>query len=178
MTSTVSHQTVKLGKGKHASAQEGACVMELASMLAGENFSDHPLSVCPVIGSLLRAYNDSVDDVRRQDLYGLAARIVGSRGPAEVERRRADCVSAWISDRQPTRWRRFSSLLGLSTASRLHAVQTEVLGPRAINVISNHTGETHASVMALVDELLAITTPPPPATPAVRRDGVPIDTAV
>ncbi len=47
--------------------------MELASMLAGETFTDHPESVCPVIGSLLRAYNDRLDDDRRQDLYRYAA---------------------------------------------------------------------------------------------------------
>ena len=79
----VTHQTIKLSKGKHASPEDGACVMELASMLAGEPFSDHPASACPVIGSFLRAYNDSIDDGRRQDLYALAARIVGSRRSEE-----------------------------------------------------------------------------------------------
>jgi hypothetical protein len=64
----INHQTIKLGKGKHNSPEEGACMMELASMLAGEPFSDHPHSVCPVIGSFLRTYNDSIDDQRRQDL--------------------------------------------------------------------------------------------------------------
>ena len=48
-------------------------------MLAGEPFTDHPASVCPVIGSFLRAYNDSVDDGRRQDLYEYASKVVGSR---------------------------------------------------------------------------------------------------
>jgi hypothetical protein len=43
----VSHQTIRLSKGKHASAEQGACVMELASMLGGEPFNDHPGSVCP-----------------------------------------------------------------------------------------------------------------------------------
>jgi hypothetical protein len=49
--SPVTHQTIKLSKGKHASPGDGACVMELASMLAAEPFSDHP-AVCPVIGLL------------------------------------------------------------------------------------------------------------------------------
>jgi hypothetical protein len=34
--SVPNHQTIKLSKGKHTSPEEGACVMELASMLAGE----------------------------------------------------------------------------------------------------------------------------------------------
>src|SRR5579884_2126353 len=87
--SPVTHQTIKLSKGKHASPEDGACVMELASMLAGEPFSDHPAGVCPVIGSFLRAYNDSIDDRRRQDLYAYAAKVVGSRAAIRVQRSRA-----------------------------------------------------------------------------------------
>ena len=86
----VSHQTTKLSRGKHQSPDEGACVMELASMLAGEPFTDQPESVCPVIASFMRAYNDSIDDSRRQDLYAYAAKVVGSRGervrPASARR--------------------------------------------------------------------------------------------
>lgn len=178
MTS-VSHQTVKLGRGKHASPQHGACVMELASMLAGERFSDRPVSVCPVIGSLLRAYNDSSDETRRQDLYVFAARVVGSRGSAEVQRLRADRLSAWIAARQPTRWQRLSSLLGFCASSGLHAAQIESLGPRAVNVISRHTEETHAAVLALVDELLAIKAQTSPAvTSSIRRVRASLDTSV
>src|SRR5690349_14313664 len=93
--SRVSHQTIKLSPGKHYSPDDGACVMELASMLAGEPFNDHPASVCPVLGSLLRSYNDSVDDDVRQDLYLYAARVVGTRADADVERRRSEYVVAW-----------------------------------------------------------------------------------
>ncbi|MBV9796854.1 MAG: hypothetical protein JO039_02305, partial [Solirubrobacterales bacterium] len=94
----VSHQTIKLSKGKHSSPEEGACVMELASMLAGESFTDHPTSACPVIGSLLRAYNDYAGDERRQDLYVYAARVVGSRGGRELQRARAERVADWSSE--------------------------------------------------------------------------------
>ena len=82
--SPVTYQTVRLSKGKHISPEDGACVMELASMLAGEPFSDHPVCSCPVIGSFLRAYNDSLDDERRQDLYAYAAKVVGSRAGGTV----------------------------------------------------------------------------------------------
>ena len=85
----VSYQTVKLSRGKHSSPQDGVCVMELASMLAGEEFTDHPQAVCPVIGAFLRAYNDRVDDRSRQDLYAYAAMVVGTRSTIDVERQRA-----------------------------------------------------------------------------------------
>jgi hypothetical protein len=61
------YKTVKLSRGKHTSPDDGVCVMELASMIGGEPFSDQPRSVCPVIGAFLRAYNDCIDDRRRQD---------------------------------------------------------------------------------------------------------------
>src|SRR4051794_2950885 len=78
-----SHQTIKLSRGKHSSPAHGACVMELASMLAGERFTDRPHSVSPVVATVLRCYDDS----RRQDLYRYAAAAVGTReGSAEAQR--------------------------------------------------------------------------------------------
>ena len=91
----VSHQTVKLARGKHPSSDHGVCVMELASMLAGEPFTDHPRSVCPVIGAFLRSYNDRLDERWRQDLYEFAAKVVGTRSTRAVERQRAQMCSEW-----------------------------------------------------------------------------------
>ena len=78
-----SHQTVRLSQGKHRDPDHGACVMELASMLAGEPFSDRPRCVDPVIAGFLRTYNDGIDERRRQDLYPLAAEVVGTRAVVE-----------------------------------------------------------------------------------------------
>lgn len=52
----VSHQNTRLAVGRHDRPGPEVCVMELASMLAGERFSDRPGSVCPVVGALLRAH--------------------------------------------------------------------------------------------------------------------------
>ncbi len=59
-------------------------------MLAGERFTDRPKSVCPLIGAVLRTYNDNVDERRRQDLYRFAAEAVGTRGDYALERARAE----------------------------------------------------------------------------------------
>src|ERR687884_1468311 len=92
------HQTVRLSAGRHRSPHAGACVMELASMLADEPFSDRPHSSSPVIGAFLRTYNDGVDDERRQDLYPLAALIVGTAGSRRIERDRASrCLEFALS---------------------------------------------------------------------------------
>ena len=84
-------QTIRLSRGQHASPADGACVMELASMLAGEQFSDHPRSVCPVIAMTLRAYNDGTTDARRQDLYRCASLVVGTRDRGARRARLARC---------------------------------------------------------------------------------------
>ena len=66
-------------------------------MLAGEPFSDRPQSVCPVLGAYLRSYNDVIDDDRRQDLFRYAAEAIGTAGPAELRRRRAERCLAEIA---------------------------------------------------------------------------------
>ena len=126
-------------------------------MLAGEPFSDRPDCVCPVIGAFLRAYNDSVDDHQRQDLYAYAAEAVDSRACSEVEQARVDRLNEW------TERRRRSSGMGRRLPSWLRAIALypaagEVAGSVAARSIRRHTDETHAAVLALLDELLAIGT--------------------
>ncbi len=154
--SRVSHQTIKLSKGKHTSPEHGACVMELASMLAGEQFTDHPASVCPVIGSFLRSYNDAIDDSRRQSLYEYASKVVGSRGAAGVQQVRAARLAAWAEEMQRRRRARFLVGSPLRAIGRLRKPPIDAVGTYAVHSISKHTDDTHASVLTLIDELLAI----------------------
>jgi hypothetical protein len=70
--------------------------MELASMLGGERFSDHPDCVSPVIAGFLRTYNDALFDDRRQDLHGVVARVVGTRTGRRDEKRRAELCLEWL----------------------------------------------------------------------------------
>ena len=152
--SSVTYQTIKLSKGKHRSPGDGACVMELASMLAGEQFTDHPTSVCPVIGALLRSYNDSIDDRRRQDLYAYAAKVVGSRGTLTVERARSERLTAWTHARRPprrSRWLMSGRLRAFAPDPPVH-----ILAARAVQAIPAHDDRTHTDVLALIDELLAL----------------------
>jgi hypothetical protein len=152
---SVTHQTVRLGKGKHASPAEGACVMELASMLGGEPFSDRPASVCPVIGGFLRAYNDRIDDERRQDLYRYAAAVVGTRASAEVERARERRCLAWAEGmRRRRRTLRWPPLSASSSADR--RLGLDAAGTYAARSIRRHNERTHAAALELVEELIAM----------------------
>jgi hypothetical protein len=150
------YQTIRLSRGNHKSPQEGACVMELASMLAGEPFSDHPATACPVIASLLRTYNDVLDDEPRQELYGYAAKAVGSRGSCKVEHDRLNRLIAWSEELEAhcrTRSRSVVSawLRWLAPRPAAHEVAA-----RAIKAISRRTDDSRPDVLAFVDELLAI----------------------
>jgi len=108
-TRRATHQTVRIAAGRHAAPDEGASVMELASMLAGERYTDHPRSACPVVAAFLRAYNDTVDDARRQDLYRCAADVVGSRDSRATRRARMarceDELAALRPAAVPRTWR-------------------------------------------------------------------------
>jgi hypothetical protein len=158
--SPVNYQTIKLSKGKHTSPEDGACVMELASMLAGEQFSDHPATVCPVIGSFLRAYNDSVDDSRRQDLYAYASRVVGTRGSAEVQRARAERLLQWGAELRQRRWTRVLLPPRLRAIGLHRQPPLDAVGTHAVHAIPRHNDQTHSEALALIDELLTITDPP------------------
>jgi len=149
------HQTARLNRGKHSSPRTGVCVMELASMLAGEPFSDRPECVCPVIGAFLRAYNDAIDDGRRQDLYAYATKAVDSRACSSVEQARVDRLNEWTEERRYSR-RTGRLIPGWLRAIAVYPVFGELAGSVAARSIRRHTDETHAAALALVDELLRI----------------------
>jgi hypothetical protein len=126
--------------------------MELDSMLAGEPFTDQPESVCPVIGALLRTYNDSIDDRRRQDLYGYAARVIGTRAGSPVEHDRIERCLEWAKEMKNSQnWlRRVLKPVDLGP----HTFgQAQSAAQAAIRSIGRHTDSTHEATLSLVDEL-------------------------
>ncbi len=152
-----SYQTTKLSRGKHSSPRHGACVMELASMLAGERFTDRPHSVSPVIGAFLRGYNDLVDDARRQDLFRYASEAVGTVGSDSLENARMKRVVEWADDRwgQPPR-SRVSGSFGAQWARRVPPTEPESAGIYAIRSIHKGRRRVHWEVLSLLDELIAM----------------------
>src|SRR5947209_11909484 len=99
----LNYKTVRLARGRHRSPGDGVCVMELASMLAGEPFSDQPASVSPVVAGFLRAYNDAATESQRQLLFRFASAALGTRASAAVERRRALACLRWLGEVEPQR---------------------------------------------------------------------------
>jgi len=80
--------------GKHRRPEQGSCLMEYVSVLAGERFSDRPRCTAPVLARLARHANDRlrheiVGGRRRRDirraLLPLAPALVDA-GPSHVVR--------------------------------------------------------------------------------------------
>jgi hypothetical protein len=69
-----------LSRGKHRSPRKGACFMELASVLAGERWSDHPACTHPLLAALARHVNDHTSDAGRPRLAGLIPSVIGVTG--------------------------------------------------------------------------------------------------
>jgi predicted methyltransferase len=143
--------------------------MELASMLAGEPFTDHPASVCPVIGSFLRAYNDTIDDRRRQDLYAYASIIVGSRTSVDVQRRRAEYLTIWEKHFRRKEWMRSLVPARMRKFANHRHPSLESVGTHAVHAISKHDDVTHHAVLQAIDHLMALGAEQP-AVPAFAPD--------
>ncbi len=157
----VSHQTIKLSRGRHSSPERGACVMELASMLAGEDFSDHPRSVSRPIASFLRTYNDLVDDRWRGDLYGYAAQAVGTASSRPIEEARAARLLDWAD----AVWERRASRsplhrIRMRRARKERSTDPETAGAYAVHAMRKVDEHTHQEALALLDELIAMGTGP------------------
>lgn len=54
--------------------------MEMASVLAGERWSDHPSCTHPLLAELARDVNDRISDAGRQELAPLIPSVVGRHG--------------------------------------------------------------------------------------------------
>jgi hypothetical protein len=123
--------------------------MELASMLADEPFSDRPASASPVLAALLRTYNDGLDDDRRQNLYPLAALVVGSlRGRALEQERARRCLAfaREVGHRLPS-GRATIGLASPEASGSLAALAALATGP---------TPDVHDRTLALAYELAKV----------------------
>jgi len=66
-----------LSRGKHRNLRRGACFMEMASFLAGERWSDHPVCTHPLLAEMARLVNDCVTDQLRPQLIPMIPSVIG-----------------------------------------------------------------------------------------------------
>jgi hypothetical protein len=132
--------------------------MELASILAGERFSDRPKSVCPLIGAILRTFNDHIGDERRQDLYRFAAQAVGTRGDFALQRERAEVALAAAREaRMESRGKRLEEPSSEAGPEQIADYVVESISRRAYSRYRSRRWDdvSHRSMIALLDRLIA-----------------------
>ena len=80
-----------LSAGAHSSPKEGACLLEYASYLAGEEWSDSPACTHPVLARMAQVVNDRLPDSERAALLDLLPRLMGTAETGTEDERR------WLS---------------------------------------------------------------------------------
>ena len=74
-------------KGAHRSRAEGLSVTEAIAYVAGEEHSDRPACLSPVLGAFLSTWSDALDDETRQRLLPYVPRAIGTADDGRDERR-------------------------------------------------------------------------------------------
>lgn len=128
----------RISRGRHTGPDDGTCLMELASMLASEPFSDTPHSVHPVLASVARAVNDRVGDDARSRLARLVpmmlytedtgllgcAAVVAACADAALETEHCDVATRCGLEAARRRARRILGGHALSARLRAHQAVT------------------------------------------------------
>jgi hypothetical protein len=92
----VTHGLPILARGHHTHPDEGACLLEYTSVLAGGSFSDHPRCTAPVLATLGRLVNDAMSEDKRQELTRLAPDLAAR--PQVTAGATASLVAGVLSD--------------------------------------------------------------------------------
>ena len=77
-----------LDSGGHTNFDEGVCLLEAASYIAGEPWSDHPKCVSPFLGAYGRRLNDRLSDEDRQKLKPFIPGLLHTAGDGQEDARR------------------------------------------------------------------------------------------
>ena len=78
-------ESLHLDHGSHTDPEDGHCILEVVSMLAGQPFNDNPPCVCPVLRAYGIALNDRWDDDQRQKLLPYAPQLLNTAGDGQDE---------------------------------------------------------------------------------------------
>lgn len=114
---------IPLSKGRHKSPEQGVCLMEVVSYVAGEAFSDHPKCACPCMSRFLRRWNDDLDDEGRQMLKQFVPLLVNSNLGTKVANRRMDMLEEWFYTVYMASWLELSGQH--DAAEHVHALRNK-----------------------------------------------------
>ena len=114
---------ITLASGAHDRRTDGVCVMEAVAWWAGEDHSDRPECVSPVIGAFLRSWNDALPDGDRQQLRRWIPEVVGTNAGPAVDAELSWIALDWLVRVHTPAWLR---LAGLAAQADVLAGMAEV----------------------------------------------------
>ena len=82
-----------IARGSHSSPADGACIMEMASHLAGEEWSDRPACVHWALAAVARTVNDRLPDDERHLILPLLPRLMGTT--VGLDQATTDALVTW-----------------------------------------------------------------------------------
>jgi hypothetical protein len=85
----------ELRAGAHLTPEDGACLMEYVSVLAGTAFNDHPRCTDPTLATVARLVNDTSTDAGRPLLAAFAP-LLAETGSTRDARRTAAVIRATV----------------------------------------------------------------------------------
>ena len=146
-----------LSKGSHASPADGACVMEMVSYLAGEEWSDSPACTHPVLARAAQVVNDRLPDSERHLLVPLIGRLFGTAAPADEHEAHVLSVrlAVWCA----------REVLPMVRASDRAACERAIVTAEAWCEGRASGDECNAAANAAYAAATPPTPPPPPPTP-------------
>ncbi len=110
-TVTIRESTWELAQGAHRASSGQACLLEVASLKAGEEFSDRPVAVSVVLAAFGRALWDSTPpDQSLADLVAFADRLIGTAGRPDLDAEAGLMAADWVVRRVPGVWLRLAGL--------------------------------------------------------------------
>jgi hypothetical protein len=90
-------EAVVLKSGAHSSPEDGACLLEVVSLFAGENFGDSPACVDPILAQFGRAWNDGMrSDAERAQLKQYITRLPGTNKGSPLAQKRGWMALDWL----------------------------------------------------------------------------------
>jgi hypothetical protein len=108
-TSTLDLDHLTLDHGSHGSRTSGVCLMEAVAWYAGEDHSDMPACVSPVLRSYGIRLNDRLPTERRQELKQFIPALIGTAGDGLDSQRSALARRTLMTEWLP-QWLRLAQL--------------------------------------------------------------------
>ena len=150
----------KLSRGPHYGPQEGMCVMEMVSFLAGEEWSDRPACVSPVITSFCIMINDNTTQAYRDKLQLRLFKMMGTADDG-LDIRRLEFLIESLKGHEPCAYRMLKEELKCLTYSSgfISDFKITYMVLDIVPYMFRKEDRVWDDILSLLDELLEIRKP-------------------